>query len=153
MSSFDERTGVMIAAVDQATAHVAAVRAKAHAIGREIGVFTRAEIVCRPTQREAAEYYHHWVEECADWGAIDHQMKISRHWTPDMPGYAHERQQQMHGFPIVGDADRVAAMLAQLSAVGFNGVGISLVNYLDELPYLRAELLPRLTRLGVREPW
>lgn len=152
MSSFDEASGVMVPAVEQATAHVAAVRAKAAAIGREIGVFTRAEITCRPTQREAADYYRYWVDEMADWGAVDHQMKISRKMTPDMPDYVERRKQHLHGFPVVGAPDRVAAMLAQLSEAGFNGVGISLVNYLDELPYLRDELLPRLERLGLRLP-
>ncbi len=152
MSSFDEQSGVMVPAVEQATAHVAAVRAKAAAIGREIGVFTRAEITCRPTQKEAADYYRYWVEEMADWDAVDHQMKISRKMTPDMPGYLERRKQHLHGFPVVGDPDRVAAMLAELSAAGFNGVGLSLVNYLDEFPYFRDEVLPRLERLGVRHP-
>jgi alkanesulfonate monooxygenase SsuD/methylene tetrahydromethanopterin reductase-like flavin-dependent oxidoreductase (luciferase family) len=150
MSSFDESTGVMVPAVDQAKAYVAEVRAKAAAIGREIGVFTRAEITCRPTQREAAEYYRYWVEEMADWGAVDQQMKISKKMTPDMPGYVERRKQHLHGFPVVGDPDRVAAMLADLSEAGFNGVGLSLVNYLDEFPYFRDEVLPRLQRLGLR---
>jgi alkanesulfonate monooxygenase SsuD/methylene tetrahydromethanopterin reductase-like flavin-dependent oxidoreductase (luciferase family) len=150
MSSFDEATGVMVPAIDQAVTHVAAVRAKAAAIGREIGVFTRAEITCRPTQKEAAEYYHYWVEEMADWGALDHHMKISRHLTPDMPDYVARRKQYLHGFPVIGDPDRVAAMLIGLSEAGFNGVGISLVNYLDEFPYLRDEVLPRLERAGIR---
>jgi FMNH2-dependent dimethyl sulfone monooxygenase len=88
----------------------------------------------------------------ADWDAIDHQMKISRGMTPDMPGYAERRKQHLHGFPIVGDPDRVANTLATLSQAGFDGVGISLVNYLDELPYVRDEVLPRLERLGVRRP-
>jgi dimethylsulfone monooxygenase len=151
MSSFDEETGVMVPAVDQAIERVKAVRAEAAAIGREIGVFTRSEITCRPTQKEAADYYRYWVEEKADWGAVDHQMKISRKMTPDMPDYFARRKQHLHGFPIVGDPDRVASMLAILSQAGFNGVGISLVNYLDELPYLRDEVLPRLERLGLRK--
>ena len=72
MSSFDEATGVMVPAVDQAMTHVAAVREQAATIGRKIGIFTRAEVTCRPTQKEAAEYYRYWVEEMADWGAVDH---------------------------------------------------------------------------------
>ena len=91
------------------------MRAEAAAIGREIGVFTRTEITCRPTQKEAADYYRYWVEEKADWGAVDHQMKISRKMTPDMPDYYAKRKLHLHGFPIVGDPDRVASMLATLS--------------------------------------
>jgi alkanesulfonate monooxygenase SsuD/methylene tetrahydromethanopterin reductase-like flavin-dependent oxidoreductase (luciferase family) len=149
LSSFDERTGVMVAAFDQAEARVNEVREKARALGHEIGVFTRAEIVCRPTQKEAAEYYHHWVDECADWGAIDKQMAISRKLTPDMPDYVARRKQHLHGFPIVGDPDRVANMLVQVHQAGFNGIGLSFVNYLDELPYFRDEVLPRLERAGL----
>jgi dimethylsulfone monooxygenase len=152
MSTFDEATGVMIPAIEQAMQHVAGVRERARALGREIGIFTRAEITCRPTQKEAADYYRYWVEEKADWGAIDHQMKISRKLTPDMPDYVARRKMHLHGFPIVGDPDRVAATLVDLSGAGFDGIGISLVNYLDELPYLRDEVLPRLERAGVREP-
>jgi dimethylsulfone monooxygenase len=46
----------------------------------------------------------------------------------------------------------VTGYLAKLSAAGFTGCGMSLVNYADELPYLQAELLPRLERLGLRQP-
>ena len=64
------------------------------------------------------------------------------------------RQQQangMGGLPLVGDPDRVAQQLAQLADAGLRGIGISFVNYLDELPYFCAEVLPRLARLGLRE--
>jgi FMNH2-dependent dimethyl sulfone monooxygenase len=150
MTSFDERSGVMVPAVDEASKHVALVREKARTIGRTIGIFTRSEIVCRPTQREAADYYRYYVEERADWAAIDRRMKITMHATPDMPDYDTLRRQHLHGFPIIGDPDRVAGMLTQLSAAGFDGVGLSFVNYLTELPYFCDEVIPRLERSGVR---
>jgi hypothetical protein len=31
------------------------------------------------------------------------------------------------------------------------GIAFSMVNYLDELPYFRDEVLPRLERIGVRQ--
>src|SRR2546430_7074800 len=52
---------------------------------------------------------------------------------------------------LVGDPDAVAREMARLSAAGLTGIGISFVNYLDELPYFCAEVLPRLARLGLRE--
>jgi dimethylsulfone monooxygenase len=115
-------------------------------------VFTRADITCLPTQKAAAEYYRYWVEEMADWDAVDHQMQISDR-TPikaGMPGFIEARKQHIHGFPLVGDPDRVAAMLATLSEAGFDGVGLSFVNYLNELPLFRDEVLPRLERMGLR---
>jgi hypothetical protein len=32
------------------------------------------------------------------------------------------------------------------------GIALSFVNYLDELPFVCAEVLPRLARAGLREP-
>ena len=56
----------------------------------------------------------------------------------------------MGGIPVVGDPDLVAGELAQLAAAGAKGIAISVVNYLDELPYLCSEVLPRLARMGLR---
>ena len=57
----------------------------------------------------------------------------------------------MGGLPLIGDPDSVAQQLAQLAAAGLTGIAVSFVNYLDELPYFYAEILPRLARLGLRE--
>jgi FMNH2-dependent dimethyl sulfone monooxygenase len=56
----------------------------------------------------------------------------------------------MGGVPIVGNADTVARELAQLAAAGATGIGLSFVNYLDELPFFRDEVMPRLTRMRLR---
>jgi alkanesulfonate monooxygenase SsuD/methylene tetrahydromethanopterin reductase-like flavin-dependent oxidoreductase (luciferase family) len=57
----------------------------------------------------------------------------------------------MGGLLIVGDADRVANTLLELSSAGLNGMAISFINYLDEMPFFCDEVLPRLERLGLRE--
>jgi alkanesulfonate monooxygenase SsuD/methylene tetrahydromethanopterin reductase-like flavin-dependent oxidoreductase (luciferase family) len=50
----------------------------------------------------------------------------------------------------VGEPDHVAAELIRLHQVGFDGLVLNFVNYLDELPYFAQEVLPRLERQGVR---
>ena len=62
-------------------------------------------------------------------------------------GYA----QRMGGLPIVGDPDHIASQLIDLSKAGLTGVAVSLVNYVDELPFFCEEVLPRLERAGLRE--
>ena len=57
----------------------------------------------------------------------------------------------MGGLPLVGDPDVVARDMAQLAALGLTGIAVSFVNYLDELPYFCAEVLPRLARSGLRD--
>ena len=56
------------------------------------------------------------------------------------------------GFPLIGDPDDIAGQLAQVSAAGFSGMCFSFVNYLDEFPYFRDEVLPRLAGMGLRVP-
>ena len=56
----------------------------------------------------------------------------------------------MGGLPIVGDPDYVSNTLVDLVKSGLSGIGISMVNYLDELPFLAQEVLPRLEKVGIR---
>jgi alkanesulfonate monooxygenase SsuD/methylene tetrahydromethanopterin reductase-like flavin-dependent oxidoreductase (luciferase family) len=68
------------------------------------------------------------------------------------PTYLAHRQRAIRQFPFIGDPDTVAGLFETLSAVGFDGIGMTIVNYLDELPYLRAEIIPRLEQAGLRAP-
>ena len=54
------------------------------------------------------------------------------------------------GYPFVGTPDRVAEEIANFSRAGVRGIAFSMVNYLDELPLFRDEVLPRLAKAGVR---
>ena len=139
---------------EEAAREVVAAKAQARAQGHEIGVYSVGVVTVRPTQREAEEYAR-YVDENTDWNAVDSimEMKGLNERPPEIraklrAGYA----RGMGGLPLTGDPDRVAAALAEIAAAGFNGLAISFVNYLDELPYFRDEVLPRLERLGLRSP-
>jgi alkanesulfonate monooxygenase SsuD/methylene tetrahydromethanopterin reductase-like flavin-dependent oxidoreductase (luciferase family) len=141
---------------DETAQHVRDVKAEAARYGREIDVYTVGVVTCRPTRTEAEEYYRHCTFDNADWSAVDlilARKNISREtvgvemFHEHRLGYA----SGMGGVPIVGDPDGVAADLAALGRSGLRGVGVSFVNYLDELPYFCAEVLPRLARMGLRE--
>jgi alkanesulfonate monooxygenase SsuD/methylene tetrahydromethanopterin reductase-like flavin-dependent oxidoreductase (luciferase family) len=54
------------------------------------------------------------------------------------------------GYPFVGTPDHIAEELAIISQAGVRGIGLSFVNYLDEVPYFCDEVLPRLVRQGIR---
>ena len=129
-----------------------AIQALAGRIDRKVGVYTRGEVVCRPTQREADEYYHYAVEERADWGAIDYRLTKQGPVNEDPESFKRRRYNHIHGFPIVGSPEVVAESLAAVSAAGFDGIALGMINYLDELPFFCDEVLPRLERLGIRSP-
>ena len=48
-----------------------AAKDEAQAHGRELDVYTVGVVTCRPTQKEAEEYYHYATIENADWSAVD----------------------------------------------------------------------------------
>jgi len=137
-------------------AKVAEIKAQAAGLGREIEVFTVGQVVCRPTQKEADEYYQHAIIENADWGAIDGMLankSITPQTIPPDEYYAKRRYFASHavgGYPFVGTPDKVAEELAIISQAGVRGIGLSFVNYLSEVPYFCDEVVPRLQRAGVR---
>ncbi|HEX3537112.1 MAG TPA: LLM class flavin-dependent oxidoreductase [Stellaceae bacterium] len=137
--------------------HIRAVNALARQAGREIDVYTVGVVTCRPTVREAEAYWRHCIVDNADWAAVDNILAM-RNITPATHGpeeFGRLRKHQangMGGLPLVGDPDTVAQQMARLAEAGLAGIAVSFVNYLDELPYFCAEVLPRLARLGLRAP-
>jgi alkanesulfonate monooxygenase SsuD/methylene tetrahydromethanopterin reductase-like flavin-dependent oxidoreductase (luciferase family) len=145
--------------LEDAAVSVAGAKAQAAAAGKpDFGVFATANVVCRPTTGEAEAYYHHYADEQADWGAVDNMIGIgSRNASTTMTPENYRAMRVRFaagygGWPLVGDPDTVASGLVAMSAAGFTGVALGFVNYLDEFPYFRDEVLPRLERAGVREP-
>jgi FMNH2-dependent dimethyl sulfone monooxygenase len=141
---------------EETAQRVREVKAEAAQHGREIDVYTVGVITCRPTRQEAEDYYHHCIVENADWSAVD-LILAKKNISRETVGEAMFKEQRtnyangMGGVPIVGDPDTVAVQLAGLSKAGLRGVGVSFVNYIDELPFFCDEVMPRLERLGVRE--
>jgi alkanesulfonate monooxygenase SsuD/methylene tetrahydromethanopterin reductase-like flavin-dependent oxidoreductase (luciferase family) len=143
--------------IDIIPEQTAALRRDAAAVGRDVGVFTNAYVVCRPTAREAEEYHHYYAVEHADEGAVE-TMVVER--GLDRPGVPEERRRLFRlrsaggngAMPIVGDPDGVAEKMRALSEAGISALALGLPNYLLELPYFRDEVLPRLERLGLRVP-
>lgn len=133
------------------------LRRQAATLGRALNICTGINIVCRPTTREAEEYYHYFADEMADWEAVDHKSGVARKYgiqTAEYAAHHANRVRQAAGYgarECVGDPDRVATELAQLSEAGFTALAMGFVNYIDEFPFFRDEVLPRLEALGVRE--
>jgi alkanesulfonate monooxygenase SsuD/methylene tetrahydromethanopterin reductase-like flavin-dependent oxidoreductase (luciferase family) len=142
--------------LEETAQRVQAVKTEAASYGREIDVYTVGVITCRPTRKEAEDYYRHSVIDHADWSAVD-VILAKKNISPQTVGPEKHQEERsnyangMGGLAIVGDPDGVAKQLADLSAAGLRGAGVSFVNYIDELPFFCDEVLPRLERMGVRE--
>lgn len=143
--------------LDQSAAEIAAIHAQSRALDRQTGAFTLSHVVCRPTLREAEEYYRHYADTNADWAAVDNLMTLqgmhSQSFPPEALRTMRGRFAAGHGtYPLVGDPDTIAAELARICATGFAGTTLSFVDYLGELPFFLDEVIPRLERSGLRGP-
>ena len=155
--AFFTATSASRASLEGTAKKVQEVKQQAAALGREIEVYTIGQVICRPTENEANEYYRYALIDNADWGAIERMMalrNITRENTP-AEDYAAKREffaaKSIGGYPFVGTPDKVAEELASLSQAGVRGIAVSFVNYLHELPHFCDEVLPRLAQRGVRE--
>jgi alkanesulfonate monooxygenase SsuD/methylene tetrahydromethanopterin reductase-like flavin-dependent oxidoreductase (luciferase family) len=54
---------------------------------------------------------------------------------------------------VIGSCDDVVDELAAMSDAGVEGMAIGLINYIDEFPALRDEVLPRMEWRGLRQPF
>jgi dimethylsulfone monooxygenase len=132
------------------------IKEMAAGFGRGIDIFTTSYVVLRPTRREAQEYHEYYTTKMGDAAAAEHLMELQGLHAQSFPQEAFKSIRQRffggHGvYPLIGDADDVAAELAKISAAGFIGTTITFVNYVDEFPYFRDEVLPRLERIGLRQ--
>jgi alkanesulfonate monooxygenase SsuD/methylene tetrahydromethanopterin reductase-like flavin-dependent oxidoreductase (luciferase family) len=155
----DMHFDAVISTPEASAARIAETKRLARERGRDIQVWTPVGIVCRPTMREADDYVQRVVDH-ADWGAIGYlaEMHAREGRAPaDPQGRLHSghspiarRALARGSYCVAGDPDAVAGELARLQAAGLDGLAVNFVDYLEELPYFAAEVLPRLAKLGLR---
>ena len=115
-------------------------------------------MVCRPNQKEAEEYHNYYANEQADWPAVDRLMELqglhAKSFPPEAFTLFRNRFAAGHGvYPLVGDPDHIADEMTRFHEAGFSGTTITFVNYTDEFPYFRDEVLPRLEAKGLRSQY
>jgi len=152
--------------LDQVPGILAGVRDQMAIYHRTISVFTMGHVVCRPTRREAEDYHHYFAEEMEDPEGFAYYLE-NRGATLKVDGREVSRplRNRFHRatglnyagaypgvYPFVGTPDDIADEMLRMSQSGLAGCTVAFVDYLKEIPYFIAEVLPRLERLGVRLP-
>ncbi len=135
--------------------HVADMQARGEALGRKVGVVATCHLVCRPSQAEAEDYYQHYAVTMADVASLGiyTATKAANSNSHDPAAYQRYRKRFAAGagtYPLVGTPRFVAEEMVRIAEAGFAGTTLSFVNFVDELPYFVAEVLPLLERAGLR---
>jgi dimethylsulfone monooxygenase len=142
---------------DHAKGKIAQLKGYLAELGRtdDVSIFTSTHVVCRPTKKEAEEYYRYYAIENADEVAVERLMYLQGMFAQSFPKEMIEKYRVRfaggHGsYPIIGDPDHVAAELARVAEIGLAGTTVAFMDYLQAFPYFVQEVLPRLERIGVR---
>ena len=116
--------------------------------GRALEIWIHGSVICRPTQREADEYFHYAAVERADTEG-DPMSRRGRppeaNPLPRIPGWG--------GFPLIGTPERIVDHLEALSQAGVAGCLLSWVNYEAEQQQFLEEVLPLMEQAGLRRPF
>ena len=147
----------VVADIEKGGQLVAALKGQAQDFGRDVDVLATSYIVCRPTTKGARDYHHYYVHEQGDWEAANNLRLQAWNYQLGRPSELQKdlmyRYAAGHGsYPIIGTPDEVARTLRQMAEAGFAGSTIAFVDYTNELPYFCDEVLPRLERMGLRQP-
>jgi alkanesulfonate monooxygenase SsuD/methylene tetrahydromethanopterin reductase-like flavin-dependent oxidoreductase (luciferase family) len=135
--------------------HMADIRGRAAAFGREVGIYTVCHVVCRETQKEAEDYYDRYAVSQADHAAVDYHMARKKEFahSHDAKAFSDYRQRFAGGagtYPLIGTPERILEDLSKIAGEGYAGAALSFVNYTDELPFFCDKVLPLLRQAGLR---
>jgi alkanesulfonate monooxygenase SsuD/methylene tetrahydromethanopterin reductase-like flavin-dependent oxidoreductase (luciferase family) len=150
--------------LDQAVGLIASIREGGAAYGRTIDIYTMSHVVCRPTRKEAEEYYDYFADQMADTAARDYYSRqkgraasvdLQFSDRPMQTRFSRATGKSYAGsypgaYPMVGTPDDIADEMVRMRQAGFAGTSIAFVNYLREIPYFLEQVLPRLERAGLR---
>jgi alkanesulfonate monooxygenase SsuD/methylene tetrahydromethanopterin reductase-like flavin-dependent oxidoreductase (luciferase family) len=125
--------------------------------GREVRVFGRAHVVCRPTEREAREYFR-WVHrDQADVAAIEKLFTTSTANSNSMEVGQEEHLQKIErlaagrgALTLVGTPEQIVSTMLELADAGLDGLALSWVNYDEGLQQMEDDILPLMVQAGLR---
>lgn len=134
---------------------ITALKAQAAQAGRDVDVLTFSHVVCRPTEKQALDFLNYSGRENADWEAVDNLVRLqfahAQSFPHELLALIRDRMAAGHGgFPLVGTPEQVADGITALHEAGFRGTTLSFVDYAEEFPYFRDNVLPILEARGVR---
>lgn len=124
--------------------------------GRDIQIWTNASAVLRDTTREAEDFLRYYSEEFVDAEALDSIMdtiSAENNVSKGSPQLAFMRKRMATGagYPLVGDAEKIAEDLKAISRAGIDGVIMTWLDYIDGVKRFTQDVLPLLEQAGLRK--
>lgn len=143
--------------LDRSADEIVALKKQAADAGKSVDVLTLAHVVCRPTETEARGYLEYFAKTNADWSAVNNLVRLqfahAQSFPHDLLAIIRDRMAAGHGgYPLTGTPEQVADGIVAIQRAGFRGLTLSFVDYVEEFPYFRDNVLPLLEARGLRQP-
>jgi dimethylsulfone monooxygenase len=145
--------------IDTNKAHVQAYRRLAREeYGREVRIWSNANIVQAETEKEARAFYNYYVNEKGDWAAATNVVETmaaeinQRNYPPERRrAMAEMFVQGWGGFPLIGTREQIVDGLKRLSDVGYDGLLLSFPRYEQGMREFRDVTYPLVRQAGLRD--
>jgi dimethylsulfone monooxygenase len=126
--------------------------------GRDIQIWTNASVVLGETTCEAEAFLHYYAEEFVDTEALDSIMdtiSAENNVPKGSPQLAFMRKRMATGagYPLIGNAQKIAGELQAISRAGIDGVIMTWIDYIDGVKRFAEDVLPLLEQAGLRKPF
>ncbi len=138
------------AALEALPAHTARVREAARAHGREVKIVINPHVICRDSEREAKAQYRR-ILAGADPVALDNFVGAFR--SGDQASWRrHKKSSWAVGgnVHLVGSPEQIVEWFQRLRQAGLDGVQINFFDFLPELEFFGARVLPLMREAGLR---
>jgi FMNH2-dependent dimethyl sulfone monooxygenase len=152
-------TVIRTGGLDEVRAHVQAYHKLAREeYGREVRVWTVANVVQGETEQEARDFYRYYVHEKGDWQAAKNMIDVfsaeinARDIPPErLKAYQEAFIAGWGGFPLIGTREQIVDGLQNLSRAGLDGVLLAWPRFEQGMREFRDVTYPLLRQAGLRD--
>jgi alkanesulfonate monooxygenase SsuD/methylene tetrahydromethanopterin reductase-like flavin-dependent oxidoreductase (luciferase family) len=152
-------TVIRAGGLDEVRAHVQAYHKLAREeYGREVRVWTVANLVQGETEKEARDFYDYYVHEKGDWAAAQNMLDTfateinARVLPPErLKAYKEAFLAGWGSFPLIGTKEQIVDGLSNLSRAGLDGVLLAWPRFEQGMREFRDVTYPLLRQAGLRD--
>lgn len=143
---------IAFANAEEAKATGDKVRKIAHGHGRDLGIISYGNVICRDTEKETKQLYDLILEK-GDWAVA---ASVSSGLGAQSQSFEQIKAMQERfitgygGYPLIGTPEQIVDQLLALSKAGVDGMLLGFLDYHEELGYFGERILPLMREAGLR---
>jgi alkanesulfonate monooxygenase SsuD/methylene tetrahydromethanopterin reductase-like flavin-dependent oxidoreductase (luciferase family) len=144
---------IAFATPEEAKDTAARVRSIAHGFGRDLGILSYGNIICRDTEKETKALLNHILDK-GDWEVA---KMVSKGLGTESGSFDKVKALQERfilgygGYPLIGTPEQIVDQMIELNKAGVNGMMVGFLDYVEELQYFGERVLPLMKEAGLRQ--